>query len=158
MLNAWSAVVVVWKASIERSLWSIPCPPRLLGYGAEQDDIVLILGQDRLEDFLVVILGKLDVLKAPWHISVSVLVYIKGDVLYAWNNTLSHMKDVSTSSANHQNNNSHTTILKKATSRWPTKHFSVYMIANSTILRKDHLIMNYTHKIDRLPIGEQEEV
>ena len=40
-------------------------PPRLLGYGAEQDDIVLILGQDRLEDFLVVILGKLDVLKAP---------------------------------------------------------------------------------------------
>ena len=40
-------------------------PPRLLGYGAEQDDIVLILGQDRLEDFLVVILGKLDLLKAP---------------------------------------------------------------------------------------------
>ena len=39
-------------------------PPRLLGYGAEQDDIVLILGQDRLEDFLVVILGKLDVLNA----------------------------------------------------------------------------------------------
>ena len=32
------------------------------------------------------------------------------------------------------------------------------MIANSTIPRKDHLIMNYTHKIDRLPIGEQEEV
>ena len=58
-------------------------PPRLLGYGAEQDDIVLILGQDRLEDFLVVILDKLGVLKAPWHISVSVLVYIKGDVLYA---------------------------------------------------------------------------
>lgn len=40
-------------------------PPRLLGYGAEQDDIVLILGQDRLEDFLVVILDKLGVLKAP---------------------------------------------------------------------------------------------
>ena len=40
-------------------------PPRLLGYGAEQDDIVLILGQDRLEDFLVVLLGKLDVQNAP---------------------------------------------------------------------------------------------
>ena len=26
------------------------------------------------------------------------------------------------------------------------------------ICRKDHLIMNYTHKIDRLPIAEQEEV
>ena len=44
------------------------------------------------------------------------------------------MNDVSTSSNNHNND------------------------ANSTILRKDHLIMNYTHKIDRLPIGEQEEV
>jgi hypothetical protein len=26
------------------------------------------------------------------------------------------------------------------------------------LLRKDHLIMNYATKIDRLPIGEQEEV
>ena len=45
------------------------------------------------------------------------------------------MNDVSTSSNNHHHND-----------------------ANTTILRKDHLIMNYTHKIDRLPIGEQEEV
>ena len=88
-------------------------PPRLLGYGAEQDDIVLILGQDRLEDFLAVILGKLDLLKAPWHISASVLVSLEGDVPYAWNNTLSHLNDVSTSSAIHQNNNFHTLILKK---------------------------------------------
>ena len=29
VLTAWSAVVVVWKASIERWLWFIPCPTKV---------------------------------------------------------------------------------------------------------------------------------
>ena len=34
----------------------------------------------------------------------------------------------------------------------------IILLLSTKIRRKDHLIMNYTHKIDRLPIGEQEEV
>ena len=34
----------------------------------------------------------------------------------------------------------------------------IILLTTCTFPRKDHLIMNYTHKIDRLPIGEQEEV